>query len=149
MQYEHTQKAPLHLALHAIALLLIWPAWTERAQTASALFILGGASVFLILALSFRQLTVTGEADCLALVFGPLPIFRKRIPYAAITAVEPARSSLIDGWGIHYVPGRGWTYNLWGFDCVELHLGKKVVRVGSDDVERLVDFLRGKAENIK
>ena len=46
---------------------------------------------------------------------------------------EVGRSRLIDGWGIHWVPGRGWTYNLWGFRCVQIkHLGR-TVRIGTDD----------------
>ncbi len=53
---------------------------------------------------------------------------------------------MIDGWGIHYILGRGWTYNLWGFGCVKLTLGKKVIRVGTDDVENLAQFLRGKVQ---
>jgi hypothetical protein len=34
------------------------------------------------------------------------------------------------------------TYNLWGFDCVKLTLGQKIVRVGTDDAENLAKFLR-------
>ena len=48
-----------------------------------------------------------------------------------MTAVEAGRSSLIDGWGIHWIPGRGWTYNLWGFGCVVIQQGKKTTRVGT------------------
>ena len=33
------------------------------------------------------------------------------------------------------MPGRGWTYNLWGFDCVKLTLGRKIIRVGTNDAE--------------
>jgi hypothetical protein len=47
----------------------------------------------------------------------------------------------MDGWGIHYVPFRGWTYNLWGFDCVVLQLGSKTVRIGTDDADNLLAFL--------
>ena len=36
------------------------------------------------------------------------------------------------------------TYNLWGFDCVKLEVRNRVIRIGSDDVENLVEFLRGK-----
>ena len=74
--------------------------------------------------------------------FGPLPLFRKRIPYRDIAAVEQGRSRWIDGWGIHFVPGRGWTYNLWGFDCAELRVGGRRLRIGTDDAEGLVSFLR-------
>jgi hypothetical protein len=89
----------------------------------------------------FRSLTICDEGEWLALRDGPLPVFRKRICYSDITSVEPGRISLVDGWGIHDIPGRGWTYNLWGFGGVKLTLGRKVIRVGTDDVDRLVAFL--------
>ena len=71
-------------------------------------------------------------------------MFGKRIPYGEITAVEADRTKFLDGWGVHWVPGRGWTYNIWGYDCVKLTLGKRVIRVGSDDVGNLLGFLRTK-----
>ncbi len=37
-------------------------------------------------------------------------------------AVSAARSNWLDGWGIHYFPGRGIIYNLWGFDCVRVQI---------------------------
>ena len=76
--------------------------------------------------------------------YGPLPWFRKAVPYTEITAVERGRSTLVDGWGIHWVPFRGWTYNLWGFDCAVLRLGSRIVRIGTDDAENLVAFLQEK-----
>ncbi len=97
--------------------------------------------MFVIGGLMFGSLRVRDEGEWLALRYGPLPVFRKRILYADITAVEPGQTSIIDGWGIHYVIGRGCTYNLWGFGCVKLTLGTKVIRVGSDDVNGLADFL--------
>ena len=58
-------------------------------------------------------------------------------------AAEPDRSNVIDGWGIHWVPGRGWTYNLWGFDCVRLTLaGGRTIRVGTDDPRSLAQFVQ-------
>jgi len=51
------------------------------------------------------------------------------------------RTRFIDGWGIHWIPWRGWTYNLWGFRCVRLkHLGR-TIRIGTDDPEGLRDYL--------
>ena len=89
-------------------------------------------------------LPVSDLADHLYVHFGPLALFRKRIAYSQITHVEPGRSSVIDGWGIHYVPGRGWTWNLWGFDCVVLTLGDRTLRIGTDDVRGLTEFLQAK-----
>ena len=68
----------------------------------------------------------------------------KRFAYDTIESADRSRTKIIDGWGIHWVPGRGMTYNLWGFDCVEFDVGKRQVRVGSDDVDNLVAFLRHK-----
>lgn len=96
----------------------------------------------------FGSLTIRDEGEWLALRYGPLPVLRKRIRYADITSVEAGRTSIIDGWGIHYIPGRGWTYNLWGFGCARLTLGRKVIRIGSDDVDNLVRFLRGKVAKL-
>ena len=89
-------------------------------------------------------LTIRDEDEFLALRFGPLPILRKKIRYADITSIEVGRTSILDGWGIHYVPFRGWTYNIWGFTCVRLTLGRKTVRVGTDDAEELAKMISEK-----
>jgi len=62
------------------------------------------AALFVLVSLLFARLTIRDEGDHLALRFGPLPVFRRRIRYADITAVEPGRSALIDGWMIHRIP---------------------------------------------
>jgi hypothetical protein len=51
---------------------------------------------------------------------------------------------ILDGWGLHYMPFRGWTYNIWGFACVKLTLGRKIVRVGTDDAEGLAKMIAEK-----
>ena len=93
----------------------------------------------------FTSLTIRDEGDWLALCFGPLPLLRKTVRYADITGVEVGRTRIINGWGIHYFPGRGWTYNIWGFACVKLTLGRKTIRVGTDDAEGLAKVIREKA----
>jgi hypothetical protein len=80
----------------------------------------------------------------LAFRFGLFPLIRKRIRYADITAFEIGHTRIIDGWGINYFPGRGWTYNVWGFACVKLTLGRKIIRIGTDDAEGLAKAVREK-----
>jgi hypothetical protein len=46
------------------------------------------------------------------------------------------------GWGIHWNPWGGWVWNIWGFDCVVLQLNRGMFRVGTDDPDGLVEFLR-------
>ena len=95
-------------------------AWLNRGQILVALIMLGVAALLLMLAFSFQRLTIRDEGAWLAIRYGPLPIFRTRIAYADISSVEPGQTSWIDGWGIHWIPGRGCTYNLWGFSCAKL-----------------------------
>lgn len=146
MHYRHTQKGPIHLILLAVAALLAVNAWFLREPFPAFLGLAGGAALFALLAFSFRELTVEDQGDGLAVRFGPLPFFGTKVNYASITAVEAGTSSLIDGLGIHYVPGRGWTYNLWGYHCVVAHLGKRLIRIGTDDVPGLLSFLEGRTK---
>jgi hypothetical protein len=106
--------------------------------------LLGFAVMMAFVGLCFGDLTVRDEGDHLAIRYGPLPVFHKQIRYDAIASVTRGRSSLIDGLGIHYVPGRGWTYNLWGTDCVKLLVDGKVIRIGTDDAQQLTEFLLSK-----
>lgn len=142
MQYNHTQNGYWHWVLYAVILAEAPWAWVAREDSLAVGVMAAVAVVLALAALTFQWMTVRDEGEALAIRFGPLPLFRKRIPYTEITAVEPARTSILDGWGIHYIPGRGWTYNVWGFDCARLNLGNRIVRIGSDDVENLVRFLR-------
>ena len=141
MEYAHTQRAPLHFIIDGTAAILFVAAWLSRGDPVIAPILVVSGCVVVVFALSFRYLAVVDEGDTIVLRYGPLPLFRRSIPYAEISSVTAGKSSLIDGWGIHYVPGRGWTYNLWGFDCAVVDQGGKIIRIGSDDVENLVDFL--------
>jgi len=150
MDYDHTQRGGLRIILDLSAGLMFVMAWLSRAVRVPALILVATGAVFLALGFCFRELTVRDAGDHLRVRYGPLPLFGTRIRYDEITAVEPARTSWLDGWGIHWLPGRGWTYNIWGFDCVRLTVGGKTISVGTDDVDNLARFLREKtgcAEN--
>ena len=141
MEYAHTQRSPLHWFLIFIAIAFVAFGWQWSDGWAGRIAFIPIGGIVFLLSFCLAQLTVQDEGDFLALRYGPIPLFSKRIAFAEITEVRVAKSAVVDGWGIHYVPGRGWTYNLWGRDCAELTLGTKTIRVGSDDVENLVAFL--------
>ena len=104
------------------------------------------AAIIIAVAFSFRWLRVVDDGECLLLRFGPIPLFHKRFRYDRIVRAERDRTWILDGWGIHWVPGRGWTYNVWGRDCVRLTLaGGRTARIGTDDPEGLVRHLTPKA----
>jgi hypothetical protein len=145
MNYQHTQKAPLYLLLCGVAILLLVAAWFARSAPGPiAILLVAVAAILVVFASAFRQMTVADGGDGLVIRYGPLPLFRKKIPYASIRSAEPGRSAFIDGWGIHYIPKRGWTYNLWGYSCVVLIVDGKPLRVGSPDAENLAMFLKSK-----
>lgn len=143
-QYEHTQKGWTYVALYTGALAALVGAWFSPDDRPEIIILCVGACTMGLLGLCFKTLTVRDEGEHLAVRYGPLRVFRTCIPYAAMTAVETARSSVIDGWGIHWMPGKGWIYNLWGFDCVRITLGRKKVRIGTDDPRGLAEFLKTK-----
>lgn len=144
MTYDHTQRSPLQAILLFSG--LTWSAamivigFTVTVTVVSVFF----ATIMTLVAFSVGYLRVADAGDHLRVRFGPIPVLGTRVPYAAVTAVEAVRSDVLDGWGVHWVPGRGTIYNLWGFDCVRICMGEKVVRVGTDDVEGLVTFLKAR-----
>ncbi|MEM7166616.1 MAG: hypothetical protein AAF581_14205 [Planctomycetota bacterium] len=141
--YQHTQNAPLHWLLWGTASLLVAIlSWAAPEVVLVQWLLLAMVVVITVFALSFMHLTVRDEGDRMTLRYGPLPLFSKAIRYDQIRSAKASRSTLIDGWGIHWLPGRGWTFNLWGFACAELELDRGTLRIGSDDVPRLVEFLQ-------
>jgi hypothetical protein len=142
--YEHKQTSPLNLILYALGVVQLAAAWVSRSNPAASIILSFCAVVMILAGLCVGYLIVRDEGDFLALRFGPLPIFRRLIAFSKITAVEPSRSTVLDGWGIHYIPGRGMTYNVWGFDCVRMSVDSRTIRVGTDDVQGLVRFLKEK-----
>ena len=144
MEYSHTQHGRFHYGLYLAVAATLVLAWVIRQQPPGMWVALFAAALIFLFTQAFHYLTVRDEGDCLAIRFGPLPLLHKRIPYDQITAMEPGRTTIIDGWGVHWVPGRGTTFNISGYDCVKLRVGRRVIRVGTDDVENLVKFLRAK-----
>jgi len=147
MAYEHTQKSPLYLILIALAGGMSAMAWQVRAEAAAMQALLAAAVVLVLIALMFKHLTIRDGGESLIVRFGPLPPFGSRIRYADISEFAADRTKVIDGWGIHWIPGRGYTYNLWGFDCVRLVVNRHVIRLGTDDVQGLIDLLVSKTES--
>ena len=132
MAYNRTQYGRWHYLLvvfTAATLLAVWltrrtfDAWLWPRELVMLDAVLVIAAIFALCGLLFGSLTIRDEGQWLALRFGPLPLIHKRICYAEITDVEAGRSRILDGWGIHYFPGRGWTYNIWGFRLRETDAG--------------------------
>lgn len=109
----------------------------------TGIFIAGGVGLLIaLLAPCFHNLTVADKGDVLSIRFGPVLLFARTVNYADIEQVEDGRTTILDGWGIHYSLRGGWVLNLWGRDCVVVHFKNGgVLWIGTDDAEGLAGFL--------
>ena len=51
-------------------------------------------------------------------------------------------TTIMDGWGIHWSPWGGWVWSLSAGQCVVIRRPRGVIRVGTDDAERLAELLK-------
>lgn len=146
MQYRHTQTGAFHYILYFVAAVMALVVWFFAGTPGLVQVLLGVPVMLVVLAWLLQCMTVRDEGDRVAICYSPLDIPLKRILYSQIQSVKTSRTKILDGWGIHWIPGRGTTYNVWGFDCVELQVGNRLIRIGSDDADNLAAFLRPKIE---
>lgn len=145
-RYTHTQRGRFHFLLIGIAIALS-VIGARRANVepglSGACFAIG--ALFLALASSFAYLHIEERERDLRATYGPLRVFWRTIPFADIVSARAGRSAVIDGFGVHWIPGRGWTMNIWGLSCVELKLTRgRTLRLGTDDAERLAAVLQAR-----
>lgn len=95
--------------------------------------------------LTFCSLTIRDEGEFLRVRFGPIPLLGTKIRFDDIVSAEPARTSFLDGWGLHYNPAKGTIFNVWGYRCVRIRTHRRVYWVGTDDPEGLCAWIRRKA----
>ena len=144
-RYDHTQRGWLHWLLVALAALFACSAIAVREEGPAPWLLAAVTAVMAVLAFCFAHLNVRDTGSELEIGFGPLRVFRRRVRYAEIATAEPGRSALIDGWGIHWTPGRGWTWNIRGFGCAELTLRDgRTLRIGTDEPDKLAAFVRSR-----
>jgi hypothetical protein len=146
--YEHIQRSHMNVLLYVPAIVAFFVAWLVRENVAPNVAALALAVILLVLSLCLQTLRVSDRGEYLDVRFGPLNLFGTKIAYRDMIKVEPGKTSWIDGWGIHFIPFRGWTLNVWGFRCVKIVRIKGTIRIGTDDSENLVRFLRARLEQI-
>ncbi len=135
MEYDHTQIGTVTIAglMTPLIAVLVLPFWIPIPPEVViiALLVLG-FSLFV-----FGTLTVTVGSGMLVCKFG-LGLIRKEIPLSDIADARPVRNPWFVGWGIRWIPGRCWVWNVSGFQAVELMLkNDKRFRIGTDEPDVL------------
>ena len=101
------------------------------------------AIILLIVLFLFSSLTVEADNQRLSFYFG-IGLFGKKIRYSEIQSIQKVRNTWLMGWGIHWY-GKGWLYNVSGFDAIELILRSgAAIRIGTDEPDRLYNWLSSK-----
>jgi len=146
VRYSHTQ--PGHLirlagsaAVAATLAAILW-APPEGKAGPWADVLLGAVAAIVALATGlFWSMTVRVTDTDLEWWFGP-GLLRWRVPLEAIEAVEPARTTIWHGWGVHWTR-RGWLYNISGLRAVLVRRknGRSLL-LGTDEPEALIGALR-------
>ncbi len=144
--YDHTQYGKIHFLLQIPAVICLVASYFLLERSTSATMILISVGIILLLfSFTVIWLRVYDLGEHIKCTFGPIKLLSKKTAYCDIAEAYVSRSKLIDGWGIHKVAGRGWTYNIWGYDCVEFKLTNgNLMRIGTDDPANLANFIQSK-----
>lgn len=144
-RYAHTQRSLPLLLLLGVAgagtlAALAFPA-ARTIPFGARLAIVASAAAMVVSGLLFTSLTIVVDGERLTWHFGA-GVARRSVPRAEIVSVEPARTTWLEGWGIHFT-GRGWLYNVGGRDAVLVTLrGGKRFLLGTDEAGALAAALR-------
>lgn len=151
MGYDHTQRGVLHRWFTVLSGALVIGGAVAGSTLkggdgrAIALILVVVGLFFGLLGAAIAWSRVHDDGDALRIAFGPLALFRRRVPYAAMRGAKAMRLGWSHGIGIHSAPGGGWTWNVRGGAAVELTLERGRLLIGTDDAEGLVAFVRERA----
>lgn len=135
-RYDDTRILRVGLACLAAGLFCLAAVLPLRASPMSAVAALALGGGLAGLACCFATLRVRDGGDHLWVGYGPLPLVSTRVPYESVEGLTFGRGPAprwprASGW--RWGPGPGW---------VELRLGARRVRIGSDDPATLAAFVR-------
>ena len=127
----------LWVVLPGTALLTWWLAGAVQAEPRAQLAVAAVAASELLVLAGLGRFVVQVDGHTLRWHFGYLGWPHWQLPLADIRAVEVARSSWVEGWGIRRTK-EGMLYNARGSGAVRLTLkdGRRL-RLGSDEPDRL------------
>jgi hypothetical protein len=140
--YEHTQVGFVTIIAVSTAT-VVFLAFLAAGRIAVPLAAIAGACVIAPISLAlFGTLTVSVDEKRIQLRFG-VGLIRKSIPISRIASFTPIHLRWVHGYGIHWLPFRGWLYNVSGFKAVEIVTSNgKHTLIGTDEPDALCRALQ-------
>lgn len=141
--YEHTQRSTrMALLMWAAALgALVATLAPTGMPVGPRLTLLAVVVALAASAIVFSRLTIRVADGTLRWHYGA-GMVKRSLPLAAIARVEPTRTGVLDGWGIHFT-ARGWLFNVAGRDAVLItRTDGKTFLLGTDEPGRLAEAIR-------
>ncbi len=141
MKYRHTQVGLVIIVLLAVAIVVILLTLLMNIGNIPILVLTELVIVFVAVLALFYSLNIEIKENVLICSFG-VGLIRKKIPLSEIREVRKVENPWYAGWGIRWMPGRYWLWNVSGFHAVEIILenGKRF-RLGTDEPESLVNAI--------
>jgi hypothetical protein len=137
-RYEHKQVA-YWMYWFAIAMLMFFMLISSAFGSG---FVPAGISLLVaVIIFVFSRLETRVDEQAISWSFGwGWP--GANLALADVASIEITRTSLVEGFGIHWTIWHGWLWNVGGFQAVELHTrsGGRVT-LGTDDPEGLYDAI--------
>lgn len=138
MEYEHTQYGYTGILTTAFMAAIMWGSLRSAFEESEWTGLLMSLFVVSIVALTlwFSKLAVEVANGSVTATFG-LGKPHRVIRLSDVAEVRHVRNAWIQGWGVRKI-SKGWMYNVWGLDAVELELvSGDVFRVGTNEPEEL------------
>ena len=139
--YEHRQTGYVVVGGVVVALAILALVAIGASTSASA-FALTPIAIFLgVLAGIFSSMTVRVTRTTLEWWIGIKPL-GVRVALDEIESVEPIKTNLFEGWGIH-LTWHGWVWNVAGFNALQVKL-KRGTRyaVGTPEPDKVIAAIR-------
>jgi len=140
MEYRHTQFGHVIFIGLSFTMMAVFIIPIALGFFPPALFV---ALVFLAISVAlFYSLNVEISHNVLVCSFG-IGLIRKQIPLSDIQEVRAVKNPWIAGWGIRWMPGQYWLWNVSGLRAVELLMKNGTrFRIGTDEPEILVHAIQ-------
>ena len=139
--YEHNQWSLIPIGVF-VAVIVAAGAYGGTAATPPQLFFF--VLLVLVILVAFARMTTRVDESGVRWAF-TLGSPSVSLAFVDIERIERVRTSIFEGWGIHWTPWHGWLWNVGGFDAVEFFLkdGRRLT-VGTDDPGAFMDAINAR-----